>query len=712
MLYANNKQISGRQASRILFLALFAAACMTIPEIAIAGGYKQALIAVMIGIAVTILYTWLIVRVMACDCVKNIQMEVHGVNSDKDIQMFSHGFNTDGHMDVRGLNKDKDEQIRTYKFDKNKDEQTENHRFNSDFMDILQICFGRHAAQGILIYFWIKFIVAAIYTLRMFWAVISQTFLTEISGWLIALMAAGAAFYIASRGIETEGRLSEIITWIAVIPIFIVIALSMSQLQISRLVLLHIENTSYLLQNSARVWTALSSVEILLFLLPYVKKTQRRQHYFLCDVAVAGAVALLVLVACIGVLSAPGTAAETWPSVILMQIVKLPWHFISRQEGVLLGFWMPAAVMLLAGYLLFSNHIARKILPTRCKKWTALATVILVYFGTLTIRDFKHFEAVYLKWQFWLGILPTLVLLIVILLRMKRTVKNKQYSVQRRKRKTEGSQIRSLCRFVVLLGITALLSGCGKTPQIEDRNYVMALGIDYVCDAKNEIIFDKRAQQPLTMTEGAQSPNHEYKNDKYRNNKYENGKYKNCEYGSSDCINGGYFKITMSFPDVGALTGNDGPEPEAPMTLQVKNLQDIEEVYENMASQKLDFGQLQVILLGQNVLKQQKILKTVADYMQQHQAFTRTTYICATKNDSRQVIALDTEVNGSVGIYIKDMIENNYEMQEKNRKACILNDFIIAVENSTERADMNVIDVEDNKPVIINKLLQVGNSKF
>ena len=655
MLYADNKQISGRQASRILFLALFAAACMTIPEIAIAGGYKQALIAVMIGSVVTILYTWLIVRVM--DCVKDVQTGAYG--------------------------------------------------FNTDFRDILQICFGRHATQGILMYFWIKFVVAAIYALRMFWAVISQTFLTEISDWLIVLMAAGAAFYIASRGVETEGRLSEIITWVAVIPIFIVIALSMSQFQISRLVPLHIENTRYLLQNSARIWAALSSVEILLFLLPYVKKTQRRRRYFLCDVAVAGAVALLVLVACIGVLSAPGAAAETWPSVILMQIVKLPGQFISRQEGVLLGFWMPAAVMLLAGYLLFSNHIARKILPARCKKWTALVTTILIYLGTLTIRDFKHFETIYLKWQFWLGILPTVVLLIVILLKMKKTVKNKQYSVQRGQRKKEGSQIRSLCRFVVLLGITAMLSGCGKTPQIEDRNYVMALGIDYVCDAKNEIILDKRAQQPLTMTEVAQSQNHEYKKDKYKNNKY-----KNCEYRSNDCIDGGYFKITMSFPDVGALTGNDGPEPEAPMTLQVKNLKDIEEVYENMASQKLDFGQLQVILLGQNVLKQREILKTVADYMQQHQAFTRTTYICATKKDSSQVIALDTEVNGSVGIYIKEMIENNYEVQEKNRKACILNDFIIAVKNSTERADMNVIDVEDNKPVIMNEVLQVGTSKF
>ena len=655
MLYADNKQISGRQASRILFLALFAAACMTIPEIAIAGGYKQALIAVMIGSVVTILYTWLIVRVM--DCVKDVQTGAYG--------------------------------------------------FNTDFRDILQICFGRRAAQGILIYFWIKFVVAAIYALRMFWAVISQTFLTEISGWLIALMAAGAAFYIASRGVETEGRLSEIITWVAVIPIFIVVVLSMSQFQISRLVPLHIENTRYLLQNSARIWAALSSVEILLFLLPYVKKTQRRRRYFLCDVVVAGAVALLVLAACIGVLSAPGAAAETWPSVILMQIVKLPGQFISRQEGVLLGFWMPAAMMLLAGYLLFSNHIARKILPARCKKWTALVTTILIYLGTLTIRDFKHFETIYLKWQFWLGILPTVVLLIVILLKMKKTVKNKQYSVQRGQRKKEGSQIRSLCRFVVLLGITAMLSGCGKTPQIEDRNYVMALGIDYVCDTKNEIILDKRAQQPLTMTEVAQSQNHEYKKDKYKNNKY-----KNCECRSNDCIDGGYFKITMSFPDVGALTGNDGPEPEAPMTLQVKNLKDIEEVYENMASQKLDFGQLQVILLGQNVLKQREILKTVADYMQQHQAFTRTTYICATKKDSSQVIALDTEVNGSVGIYIKEMIENNYEVQEKNRKACILNDFIIAVKNSTERADMNVIDVEDNKPVIMNEVLQVGTSKF
>ena len=656
MLYADNKQISGRQASRILFLTLFAAACMTIPEIAIAGGYKQALIAVMIGSVVTILYTWLIVRVI--DCVKDIQIDVQGINSGKDIQMEEHGF------------------------DKSKDEQIGAYRFNTDFRDILQICFGRHVAQGILIYFWIKFVVAAIYVLRMFWAVISQTFLTEISGWLIALMAAGTAFYIASRGIETEGRLSEIITWIAVIPIFIVIALSMLQLQISRLVPLHIENTRYLLQNSVRIWAALSSVEILLFLLPYVKKTQRRQRYFLCDVAVAGVVTLLVLVACIGVLSAPGTAAETWPSVILMQIVKLPWQFISRQEGVLLGFWMPAAVMLLVGYLLFSNHIAKKILPARCKKWTALATIILVYFGTLIICDFEYFETGYLKWQFWLGILPTMVLLIVILLKMKRYVKNKQYSVQRGKRKTQCSQIRSLCRFVVLLGIAALLSGCGKTPQIEDRNYVMALGIDYVCEKG-----------------------------KYKNDKYENDKYKSNEYRSNDCIDGGYFKITISFPDVGALTGNDGPEPEAPLTLQVKKLQDIEAVYENMASQKLDFGQLQVILLGQNVLKQREILKNVADYMQ-HQAFTRTTYICATKKDSRQVIEMDTEVNGSVGIYIKDMLENNYEVQEKKRKACILNDFIIAVENSTERADMNVIDVEDNKPVIMNEVLEVGTSKF
>ena len=271
------------------------------------------------------------------------------------------------------------------------------------------------------------------------------------------------------------------------------------------------------------------------------------------------------------------------------------------------------------------------------------------------------------------------MLLIVFLLKMKRRVKNKLYSVHRGKRKTEGSQIRSLCTFVVLLGIAALLSGCGKTPQIEDRNYVMALGIDYVCDAKGK-----------------------YKNDKYKSNEYRN----------NDCIDGGYFKITISFPDVGALTGNAGPEPEAPLTLQVKKLQDIEAVYENMASQKLDFGQLQVILLGQSVLKQREIFETVADYMQQNQAFSRSSFICATKNDSRQVIALDTEVNGSVGIYIKDMIENNYEVHEKNRKACILNDFIIAVENSTERAYMNVIDVEDNKPLIMNEVLQVGTSKF
>ena len=776
MLYADNKQISGRQASRIILLALFAAACMTIPEIAIVGGQKQALFAVIIGTAATVAYTWLIVTVMFADLKNSKRMgrrETYANSqSDRRTCANNQGACTEYQEKIitgrDALGADKN----NIKKQKSREALQADDMEKKDFYHMLQVCFGKHTAQCIMVYFRIKFVVAAIYILRMFQEVISRTFLTEISGWLTGVLALGAAYYIAGRGVETQGRMSELITWMALLPILIVVGLSFSQLQVSRLVPLCVENTTNLLQNSAHIWAAFSTVEILLFLLPYVKKTQWKKRYFLWDVVVAGAVAVLVLAACIGVLSAQGTASEAWPSVILMQVIKLPWHFISRQEGVLLGFWMPAAIMLLAGYLLFLGVIAQNVLNKNHCRWTDFVIVMIVYVGANCIRDFEYFESVYLKWQFWLGVLPTTLLLFIMFFKIvkcrRRNIKKgmqskeiqdkdtqspkiqsndikirdtKSKDIQTRNKKIQDKDIQirdiqnkdniekiflkhhkessalrkilkkiylkklkiqkksstrqflSYCRFIGFLALAALLSGCGRTPQIEDRNYVMAIGIDYVSALNNRI-----SSQAYRIDA---SNNHEI----YRVD-YDVG------LGTASSDENGYFKVSMSFPDVGALTGNDGPEPEAPMTIFVKHLQDIEAVYENQASEQLDFSQLQVILLGENLLKHKDMLKSTADYMRQHRAFTRTTYICATENDSSEVVALDTEVNGSVGIYIKDMIENNYEMNHEDAKACILNDFIIAMENSAEKIKLNMIGVEDDRPVFMDEVFRVGNSKF
>lgn len=562
MLYADNEQISGRQMSRMIFLDLFTTACMIVPKIAVADGAQQRIwpvLSVLFGGLCVIFYAWLLYKVM---------------------------------MRRRG---------------------------RYDFYTMLNASYGKYAALAVMIYFWLKFVCASIYILRMFQEVIRQTFLTEISGWLTGFLAIITMSYIAGRGIETRGRLCEIVSWVILLPVVLIIVLSMTQMQADQFTVSgHILDAEHLLSSGAYIWTVLGSVEFILFFLPCIRPKQRQIKYILWPAVIACAVAVLVLVACTGVLSAVGMAKEAWPIVTLMQIIRLPGHFVSRQEGLLLSFWMPGALILLSGYVLCAHMIMRKVIKKQYKSWMGIVMSVMIYFLANAIQNYEKFEQIYLKWQFLAGIIPVLVILAGMIIKNKKTV------------------MVCLC-----LCLSLFLNGCAVNHQIEDRNYVMALGIDYDAD------------QAL-------------------------------------------FNVSMSFPDVGALTGNDGPEPEIPMLIQIKSLDELEAVYENEESQKVDFSQLQVIILGQSILNQPKILKTAAMYMQKHQAFTRTTYICAAEHESSDIIRLDTQVHGSVGIYIKDMIENNHNDEETG----ILNDLIVAVENSTANITENEMkskNIEENR---------------
>ena len=99
-----------------------------------------------------------------------------------------------------------------------------------------------------------------------------------------------------------------------------------------------------------------------------------------------------------------------------------------------------------------------------------------------------------------------------------------------------------------------MLWGCMDSVEIEDRNYVMAMGIDY----------DENEEEYI---------------------------------------------VSLSFPDLKALTG-DGDNIHYPvMVISGKNLKDIEDIYHQMSSKRLDFGQLQAIVFGREVMENRSVLE-------------------------------------------------------------------------------------------------------
>ena len=183
-----------------------------------------------------------------------------------------------------------------------------------------------------------------------------------------------------------------------------------------------------------------------------------------------------------------------------------------------------------------------------------------------------------------------------------------------------------------------LMTGCGSSVQLEDRNYVMALGLDY-----------------------------------------ENGK----------------LKASFSFPDLEALTGKGGNIHYPVTAISGDNMADIERQYERGANRRLDYGQLQVIVFGSSMFENQPVFETVLAYMKTRQSFARTILVCRAENTAAEIIGLDETVNGSIGIYIREMFENNG--QKAGYDKTVINDLMVAWNNDNEAAELAVLCADDEK---------------
>ena len=128
------------------------------------------------------------------------------------------------------------------------------------------------------------------------------------------------------------------------------------------------------------------------------------------------------------------------------------------------------------------------------------------------------------------------------------------------------------------------------------------------------------------------------------------------------------------------------------MTVIGNNLDEIEQSYRRMSSRRLDYGQLQVIVFGRKLLANKPMMETVLAYMKTRPSFTRTILVCQAKETAEEIIGLDACVNGSIGIYIGEMFENN--AAPDGYEKTIINDLMMAWKDDTEIVPMAVLSAE------------------
>ncbi len=490
--------------------------------------------------------------------------------------------------------------------------------FHGSYPEFCKHVLGTPMGNVIACIYGVKYFVAAAFLLAVFAQVVNHTFLTDIPQWLLGAALLIVCTYAVSKGMETRARLGQLLVWVVIVPFIVILLLALPKVHLE-----WIWDTNTMFGSlDGFLWASVLSLACF-FSVEWIWFHKQKITYGSVAKGIVWAAVLniAIILICVGVFSVEGMNGEAWPVVTLMQVVRWPGGFLSRQDGLILAFWMIGMFMAISGCYHYGCESFKGVYPLFNRPWKKWfpAVGIFILFSLISTEDATRCFLRYMLFVY----LPLSVGIPLLLYVVKKLGAGK------------CKKVSALC---LILLTSMFLGGCMSHVEMEDRNFVMCLGVDL--DAKG-------------------------------------------------------LCVSMGFPDLKALTGNGDNIHYDAITLKGKDLNSIIDSYHGQNNKRLDFGQIQMIVFGNDLLKNQGQMENVLAYIKDHQEFTRTILVCAAKENARTIVALDDDVNGSIGIYLRQMFENNH-----GGYVTTVGDLIISLSNDDVIWDMAVVDEGQGGPVI------------
>ncbi|MDD3223023.1 MAG: GerAB/ArcD/ProY family transporter [Lachnospiraceae bacterium] len=464
----------------------------------------------------------------------------------------------------------------------------------------------------------IRCVAVLLFLMGLFIAVLEENFLYMMPKWLITAGMVLVLIYIGTKGIEVRSRMSEILFYIVLIPILLIGFFSIPEGNFTELSNFSQISVNGVLEGSLVTWVVLAPAEWLIYIFPK-EKTKGFFKIFAWSVGIGGGLTAVIYGLCTAVLSVSGMVGERWPTVILMQIVRIPGGFMSRQDGLMLSFWIFAMFISLSGAL---NHGIRLLKKEGAKAnlWEIGAAAI----GGGILSSIFGMDGKFLEIYFWGMILSGIARM--CLLPLVKGFKGKKKAVS--------------CLVILLM---VGLVGCENYTELENRAFAMALGVD-----EGEV---------------------------------------------------GDYMFTYTFPDLSTLTGNGGGVKYPAASLEGDSLAECKEKYDSMSNKTLDYGQLKVLVLGKNIVENKDVLNKLLEEIKGNPEFARTVLVCESITSAAEILGLDEEVEGSIGIYLDEQFRNNGN--NLGVETIILNDLLLEPAGEGGKNTIPKLCVYDKKPRIL-----------
>lgn len=233
-------------------------------------------------------------------------------------------------------------------------------------------CFGNFFGAIVLIGLAMKLLLDGMLELRMFSEIVCRSMLPTTPVWAISLVVLAVAGSLAAQGIECRGRMAEILFFLVAIPLAVILLAVAISSKYHRILPLELPSVSEIGSGIAAMSIVFQGLTFLYFIYPDLKRPARSRSAVLKSSALTGLVVTAMVFLCLAVYGESILSEKLLPSLQMMERVSFTGVFLTRQDVLLLWFWMASVSVFLSGTLFFGSLLGVQMFrqqETKRKTW-------------------------------------------------------------------------------------------------------------------------------------------------------------------------------------------------------------------------------------------------------------------------------------------------------------------------------------------------------
>ncbi|MBQ2879864.1 MAG: GerAB/ArcD/ProY family transporter, partial [Anaerotignum sp.] len=282
--------------------------------------------------------------------------------------------------------------------------------------------FGYGLGSVILAGLLAKILLDGLLELRLFSEIICRAMLPDTPVWVISLVILLVAGTLAVQGAECRGRSGEVLFFAVILPLLLVLSAVAVSAEYGRTMPMSMPMFSGTVRSMLPISIAFQGLTFLYFVFPCLQKREKAAAAVSISSLLSTGILTVVVFLCLAVYGAEVLSEKLLPALQVMERVSFTGVFLTRQDLLLLWFWMASICIFLSGTLFYGSFLGRKLFRQKAekqKKWL-LGWLLLLFGASLLPENLAEAYRLRLMVSPWLNLLYLAVLPVLLLILAKR----------------------------------------------------------------------------------------------------------------------------------------------------------------------------------------------------------------------------------------------------------------------------------------------------